>query len=211
MQAAPLSLDRAPLGCRRRQPAAICQLPSGPCHMSPWPGKPCCPPLPRLAQAARGWARRRRRRWARPPWTSPSSAPPSPLGPSSSSSPCSAWAGVRGAVQFAERRRGRRTPCTPVVLRCPVLTSCCPGPPTRRAPRRRPCPPWRRPRGVLAVSVRTQWLRHYDAREADTLTDVSYLSLGQSGAPLSCRTQYSTSHFLVVVLPMLLAHVMLPH
>lgn len=35
-----------------------------------------------------------------------------------------------------------------------------------------------RPCGVLAVSVRTRWLRQADGREADSLTDVSFLSLG---------------------------------
>ncbi|KAI3434396.1 hypothetical protein D9Q98_002474 [Chlorella vulgaris] len=36
-----------------------------------------------------------------------------------------------------------------------------------------------RPSGVLCVSVRTQWLQHFD-READSLTDISHLSLAQS-------------------------------
>lgn len=42
------------------------------------------------------------------------------------------------------------------------------------------------PAGVLTCHVRTQWLQSYD-READSLTDLSYLSLGQSGAPLRER------------------------
>jgi hypothetical protein len=43
-------------------------------------------------------------------------------------------------------------------------------------PARHPCSP----AGVLSVSVRTQWLQAYD-READSLTDLSYLSLAPSG------------------------------
>lgn len=39
----------------------------------------------------------------------------------------------------------------------------------------------RRPAGVLHVSIRTQWLANYDAREADAATDISYMSWGQSG------------------------------
>lgn len=47
-----------------------------------------------------------------------------------------------------------------------------------------PCPPLFapcRPAGVLSCCVRTQWLQNFD-HDADSLTDLSHLSLGQSGA-----------------------------
>ncbi|KAI7838889.1 hypothetical protein COHA_007354 [Chlorella ohadii] len=57
------------------------------------------------------------------------------------------------------------------------------------------------PAGVLHVSIRTQWLANYDAREADAATDISYMSWGQSvatsgmGAPAASEEEQDLSGF----------------
>ena len=41
---------------------------------------------------------------------------------------------------------------------------------------------------MLTLTISTQWLQHYDReREADALTDISFLSASQSGAAVGCR------------------------
>ena len=72
-----------------------------------------------------------------------------------------------------------------------TCTRAAPAPCMRCSPAMHaPLCPARRPAGVLHVSVRTQWLQNFDAREADAATDISYMSWGQSGgwglAPVGC-------------------------